>query len=257
MSQTSAAVEPVAIVTGAGSGIGAATAARLTRDGYRVVLADLDEAKLREVAASIGEDRALVHVTDVAEQAQVVSLIDAAVERFGRLDLLVNNAGTAVQAQLEELTLEDWRKVMATDVDSVFYACQAAVKHLKESKGSIVNVSSVSGTGGDWGMSAYNAAKGAVSNFTRALAMDLGEFGVRVNAVNPTFTRTAMTGDAQQDDELVEAMIARIPLGRAGEAEDVADVIAFLASRDARFVSGVNLPVDGGLSASNGQARQA
>lgn len=125
--------------------------------------------------------------------------------------------------------------------------------HLIKSHGCIVNVSSVSGLGGDWQMSFYNAAKGAVSNFTRALALDHGAEGVRVNAVCPSLTRSELTEDMFSDKALMAKFAERIPLGRAAEPDEVADVIAFLASHDARFVNGVNLPVDGGLSASNGQ----
>jgi meso-butanediol dehydrogenase / (S,S)-butanediol dehydrogenase / diacetyl reductase len=180
-----------------------------------------------------------------------------AVDRFRRLDVLVNNAGVVAKGTVTEASVEDWRRVMAIDVDAVFYCTRAAVPHLIAAKGCIVNVSSVSGLGGDWGMSFYNAAKGAVTNFTRALAMDLGAHGVRVNAVNPTLTWTGLTTGMEKDEALMAKFRERIPLGRAGEPEDVAAVIAFLASEDARFVSGVNLPVDGGLGASNGQPRQA
>ena len=181
----------------------------------------------------------------------------AAVGRFGRLDVLVNNAGVAPTGPFLEASVEDWRKVMAIDVDGVFYCIRAALPHLLTAKGSIVNVSSVSGLGGDWNMSFYNAAKGAVTNLTRSLALELGDKGVRVNAVNPSLTFTDLTQDMKDDDGLMAKFADRIPMGRGAEPEEIADVIAFLASHDARFVTGVNLPVDGGLSASNGQPRQA
>ena len=142
---------------------------------------------------------------------------------------------------------------MAIDVDGVFFCTRAALPHLLPTKGNIVNVSSVSGLGGDWNMSFYNAAKGAVTNLTRSLAQK----GVRVNAVNPGLTFTDLTEDMKDDAELMQRFADRIPLGRAAKAEEVADVIAFLASDDARYVTGVSLPVDGGLMASNGQPRQA
>lgn len=146
---------------------------------------------------------------------------------------------------------------MAIDVDGVFFCTRAALPHLIRSGGNIVNVSSVSGLGGDWNMSFYNAAKGAVSNFTRSLALELGERGVRVNAVNPGLTFTDLTEDMKGDTALMKRFAERIPLGRGAEPDEVADVIAFLASEDARYVTGVNLPVDGGLTASNGQPKQA
>ncbi|NYE22430.1 SDR family NAD(P)-dependent oxidoreductase [Pigmentiphaga litoralis] len=247
----------VVIVTGAGSGIGAATARRFATEGASVVLAGRTRDKLDDVAKTLGnDDKVLVRPTDVADLSDVEGLVQDAVARFGRLDVLVNNAGTVVEGKITEVSAEDWRKVMATDLDGVFHGCRAALPELIKTKGSIVNTSSVSGLGGDWGMSVYNAAKGAVTNFTRALAMDHGRDGVRVNAVCPSLTRSEMTDDMFANKELMAKFMERIPLGRAAEAEDIADVIAFLGSDDARFITGVNLPVDGGLSASNGQPPQ-
>jgi len=147
--------------------------------------------------------------------------------------------------------------VIDINVKGVMYLCRAAIPHLAKSGapggGAIVNTSSVSGTGGDWTMPIYNASKGAVTNLTRGLALQLGEQGIRVNAVCPSMTRTEMSAGIRDDEQLYEAFLRRIPLGRAGEPEDVAAVVAFLASEDARFVTGANLPVDGGVSASNGQ----
>lgn len=247
----------VVVVTGAGSGIGAATARRFAQEGANVVLAGRTEAKLRETADGLDASRVLVQPTDVAKLDEVQALVQAAVRRFGRLDVMVNNAGTAVEGTITELAPEDWRKVMSTDLDGVFYGCRTALPELIKTRGCIVNVSSVSGLGGDWRMSIYNAAKGAVTNFTRALAMDHGRDGVRVNAVCPSLTRTDMTKDMYADAGLMEKFAERIPLGRGAEPEEIAAVIAFLASEDARFVTGVNLPVDGGLGASNGQPPQA
>ncbi|WP_158045912.1 SDR family NAD(P)-dependent oxidoreductase [Skermanella pratensis] len=245
------------IVTGAGSGIGAATARRFSDEGAAVVLSGRSGDKLEAVAKDLPGDRTLVHVADVADQRAVEGLVAAAVERFGRLDVMVNNAGIAPTGPITEAPVEDWHAVIATDVNGVFYGCRAAVPHLVKTGGSIVNVSSVSGLGGDWNMSFYNAAKGAVTNFTRSLALELGAKGVRVNAVNPSLTFTDLTADMKDDAELMAKFKERIALGRAADPEDIAPVIAFLASDDARFVTGVNLPVDGGLSASNGQPPQA
>ncbi|MGF7209260.1 meso-butanediol dehydrogenase/(S,S)-butanediol dehydrogenase/diacetyl reductase [Skermanella aerolata] len=245
--------DKVVIVTGAGSGIGAATARRFSDEGASVVLSGRTESKLKDVAKDLDVGRTLVHVADVADQKSVEGLVAAAVEKFGRLDVLVNNAGIAPTGPVTEVPVEDWHSVIATDVSGVFYGCRAAAPHLLKTGGSIVNVSSVSGLGGDWNMSFYNAAKGAVSNFTRSLALELGGKGVRVNAVNPSLTFTDLTQDMKDDQKLMDKFMERIPLGRAANPEDIAPVIAFLASDDARFVNGVNLPVDGGLSASNGQ----
>jgi meso-butanediol dehydrogenase/(S,S)-butanediol dehydrogenase/diacetyl reductase len=247
----------VVIVTGAGSGIGAATARRFAREGASVVLVDRDQEKLNAVRSSLEGGQSMAHSADVSNEVEVRAMVETAISRFDRIDVLVNNAGVATTGPLLQLSTPEWRKVMETDLDGVFFCTRAALPELLKSKGCIINTSSVSGTGGDWNMAAYNAAKGAITNLTRSLAMELGEQGVRVNAVNPTFTATGMTEEMLGDQELVQKFLERIPLGRIGQPEDVADVIAFLASEDARFVTGVNLPVDGGLSASNGQPRQA
>lgn len=247
----------VVIVTGAGSGIGAATARMFAAQGAAVTLVGRSRDKLDKTASGLDAERTLLCVADVSQQAEVDKVVADTLARFGKLDVLVNNAGVAVTGKITEASPDDWRKVMSTDVDGVFYACRAALPALIRARGNIVNVSSVSGLGGDWGMGIYNAAKGAVTNFTRALALDHGADGVRVNAVCPTLTLTDMTEDMADDKALMAKFAERIPLGRAGEPDDIALAILFLASDDARFVTGVNLPVDGGLSASNGQPKQA
>jgi len=245
----------VAIVTGAGSGIGAATVKRFVRDGYKVVLNGRTKEKLQSVADSIDGDRVAVCAGDVSDPADVKALIDTAVETFGRIDTLVNNAGVAVFNEIEEVSVEDWDKVMATDVRGPFLAIRAALPHLETAKGSIINVSSVSGIGGDWNGFAYNAAKGALTNMTRAMALDLGAKGVRINAVAPSLTKTEMTTFVMENQSIMDAFADRLPMQRPAEPEEIADAIAFLASHDARFVNGAILPVDGGLSASNGQPK--
>jgi meso-butanediol dehydrogenase/(S,S)-butanediol dehydrogenase/diacetyl reductase len=248
--------DKVVIVTGAGSGIGKATACRFLDEGAKVALVGRTRKKLESVAEAYPGEVTLILDADISVEADVNAVVEKTVEKFGRLDVLVNNAGVVAEGDVAGLTTNDWRKVMATDLDGVFFASRAAIPHLTSAKGSIVNVSSVSGTGGDWGMAAYNAAKGAVTNLTRSMAMDHGKDGVRVNAVNPSFTITGMTQDMVGDKELVAKFNERFALEGPGKPEDVASVIAFLASDDARFVTGVNLPVDGGISASNGQPPQ-
>lgn len=243
------------IVTGAGSGIGAATARRFATEGGNVVLAGRRREALASTAEGLNADKVLAHSTDVSDQPSVEALVAATIDRFGSLDVLVNNAGVATTGLFGKSPVEDWRKIMATNVDGVFYCSRAALPHLLKSKGSIVNVSSVSGIGGDWGLSFYNASKGAVTNLTRAMAMELGAKGVRVNAVNPSLTESEMTTDLLEKKDVMAKFAERIPLGRPARPEEIAAVIAFLASDDASFVNGVNLPVDGGVSASNGQPK--
>ena len=247
--------EKVVIVTGAGSGIGAATAKRFAAEGAKVVLNGRTEEKLKTIAADLNAQETLIYPADVSQQSEVEGLVEATIKQFGQLDVLVNNAGVGLGGPLLEAKVEDWHKEFEIDVDSVFYACRAAVPHLVKTQGSIINVSSVSGLGGDWNFSFYNAAKGAVTNFTRSLALELGGQGVRVNAVNPSLTITEMAQSMTENQALMEKFQERIPMGRGAKPEEVASVIAFLASEDAAFVNGVNLPVDGGLSASNGQPK--
>ncbi len=249
--------QKVVVVTGAGSGIGEATAKRFAREGASVVLVGRNEEKLKKVHAQLEGEGHLVRAADVADLSDVEALFKEVASHFGRLDVLVNNAGIVKSGKVTELEVQDWKELMSVDLDGVFYCTRTAMPALIASKGNIVNVSSASGMGGDWGMSFYNAAKGAITNFTRALALDHGADGVRVNAVCPSLTRSELTDDMMDNDALMAKFKERIALGRPAEPEDIGDVIAFLASDDARFVTGVNLPVDGGLSASNGQPPQA
>jgi meso-butanediol dehydrogenase/(S,S)-butanediol dehydrogenase/diacetyl reductase len=243
----------VVIVTGAGSGIGAGTARRFLQEGAFVVLNGRREAKLHETIAGFDAAKSRIHSGDVSDEAYVKRLLEDTVSKFGKLDVLVNNAGIATFGPFAQTTTQDWRKIMATDLDGVYFGAREALPHLLKTKGSIVNLSSVSGLGGDWGMSAYNAAKGAITNFTRALALEYGSRGVRINAVAPSLTSTDATSDIEKSEAVMVAFRERLPIGRAATPEEVAGVIAFLASDDASFVNGVILPVDGGLHASNGQ----
>jgi meso-butanediol dehydrogenase/(S,S)-butanediol dehydrogenase/diacetyl reductase len=245
--------DKVVIVTGAGTGIGAATARRFLREGATVVLNGRREQKLRDTVADIDPAKSLIHAGDVSDEAYIKRLVEDSVARFGRLDVLVNNAGFAIFGPFAELTTADWRRQLATDLDGVYFGTREALPHLLKTRGSIVNVSSASGLGGDWGGSGYNAAKGAVSNLTRSLALEYAARGVRVNAVAPSLTTTDATADLEKSEAAMSTFRERLPMGRPATPDEVAAVIAFLASDDASFVNGVILPVDGGLAASNGQ----
>jgi meso-butanediol dehydrogenase/(S,S)-butanediol dehydrogenase/diacetyl reductase len=242
----------VAIVTGAASGIGEATARQFSQHGATVVLVDRDGRKLRRVAASLPAERTRQRALDVADRTAVRRMIADAASRLGRIDVLHNNAGIYFEADAAGTSAEAWQRIFDVDVSAVLFASQAALPHLKKTRGCIVNTSSMAGLGGDRGQVAYNTMKGALSNLTRAMAIDHARDGIRVNAVCPSFTRTGMTVDDEKDPALVRAFLDRMPMGRLGEPDDVAKVVLFLASDYAGFVTGVNLPVDGGLSASNG-----
>ena len=241
------------LVTGASSGIGEATAKLFHADGANVVAVARDRQKLEAAfggLAGVVLQAADLSVPEAAQQAMAL-----AIDRFGQLDILVNNAGIARTGDVEATDAATFDEVIRTNVGGYFHMAKAAMPHLRETRGNIVMTSSVSGIGGDWDMLAYDTSKGAVTNMVRAMALDAGAHGVRVNAVNPTMTDTGMTKD-MQDAETLAKFKERIPMRRIGQPDDIAKAIAFLASDDAGFVTGVNLPVDGGLSASNGQPQQ-
>ena len=240
------------IITGAASGMGAAAAKRFSDEGANVVAMDLEQSDLDKGVGDLPADRTLLKAGDTSKMADAEAVVKAAVDRFGGVDVLINNAGTHTSGDVEKTSEEEWTRVLSVNVNGYFHMAKAALPHLKQAKGSIVMTSSVSGIGGDWGMAAYNTSKGAVTNMVRAMALDHGKDGVRVNAVCPTFTDTGMT-EEMKDQETIDKFLTRIPMKRIGQPKDIAAVMAFLASDDAGFVTGVNLPVDGGLSASNGQ----
>ena len=252
--------EKTVIVTGAGSGIGRATAIRFANEGANVVLVGRSAETLQETAEAFPQDRTWIHtdnfltvICDISVEAQVQEMMKRVIDKFERIDVLVNNAGKAIQGKITELSSEDWESAIDVNLNGTFYVCQAAMPHLIATKGNIINVSSLSGIGGDWNMAAYNAAKAGISNLTRTLALDHGADGVRVNAVNPSVTNTVMTSTIQDYSSKTDKFLDRCPLGRLAAPEEVAAVITFLASDDASMITGVNLPVDGGVSASNGQ----
>ncbi len=246
----------IALVTGAASGIGAATARRFAAEGARLMLGDLNEVGGAAIAKEIGGggDAVAFQATDVRDLEQVESLTNAAVERFGRLDVVFNNAGIGAYAETPDLDPEVWHNVIAADLHSVFYGCRAAIPHLRNSGGgSIVNTASISGLGGDYGLAVYNAAKGGVVNYTRTVAIDHAHENIRVNAVCPGPVESALTAPLLANSRLAEEYARLIPMGRVGKPEEIADVVAFLASDDARYVTGATLVVDGGLTAATGQ----
>lgn len=241
------------IVTGSSSGIGAASARRFAAEGANVILNSRSAESCRDIADELGEARSMIVAGDISDPHFCKDLVDRTVERFGGLDVLHANAGVATNGPLAEACDADIDKVIDINVKGALYSARAAYPALKASKGAVVMTSSVSGLGGDYQMAIYTASKGAVSQIVRSLALEWGADGIRVNAVNPSMTRTAMAGDMMDDPGIKEAFMHRVALKRFGEPEDVASVVAFLASDDAGFVTGVNLPVDGGVSASNGQ----
>jgi 3-oxoacyl-[acyl-carrier protein] reductase len=241
--------DKVALVTGAASGIGRATAHAFAAEGARVVLADVDrergEAAAAAIAASGGTaEFAYLDVTSAADADAAVAL---AVARFGGLDILVNNAGILADARLVKMTLEQWQRVIDVNLKGVFICGQRAAQAMIEGGrgGVILNASSVVGLYGNYGQTNYVATKSGLIGMTRTWARELGRHGIRVNAVAPGFIGTEIISD--MPEKVIEAMRERTPLGRVGEPQDIADAYVFLASDRAKFITGAVLSVDGGL----------
>jgi meso-butanediol dehydrogenase/(S,S)-butanediol dehydrogenase/diacetyl reductase len=242
--------DKIAIVTGAASGIGAETTRLLVAGGARVLAADIGAERLAAFAAEMGE-AVVPHVADMAEPAQVEAMVAAAVDRFGGLDILVNNAGVGSLARAADLDPAEWRRVMAIDLDAVFLACRVALPHLIARRGCIVSTASISGMGADYGFTAYNVAKSGVIALTRVMAIDYAKQGVRVNSVSPGLIATPLTSGMSQ--AVTAAFVRRVPMQRAGQPQEIAEVIAFLASPRASYLTGQNIAVDGGITAHTGQ----
>ena len=243
----------VAVVTGGGSGIGQGIARAFLDNGARVAVVGRRREKLEETLAGYDADRVLALTADVADADEAAGVVDAVVERFGALDVLVNNAAKYLSRPFAEMTSQEWDELRRTNVDAFVYLAQRALPELERSRGNVVVVGSVSGLRGDWGQSGYNATKALVMNFVQSLALDYGPRGVRLNSVAPAFTRTEATAGVGTDEASLAPFVNRIALGRPGQPADVAPAVLFLASEDAGYITGATLTVDGGTTASTGQ----
>lgn len=250
----------VALVTGGASGIGRRSAERMAGEGARVAITDVNAEGGRAAAAEIGGDVVFLE-HDVTDEAAWRRATARTLERFGRLDVVVNSAGVGTMGTVEETSLEDWRRVMAVNADGVFLGCKYGVEAIKRTSreagagGSIINLSSVSGIIGGHNLAAYNASKGAVRLLTKSVALHCARKGynIRCNSVHPTFIDTPMVRamiDRAPDPGVVEAKLERqVPLGRLGEPDDIAWGVVYLASNESKYMTGAEFVVDGGITA--------
>jgi 3(or 17)beta-hydroxysteroid dehydrogenase len=244
-----------ALLTGAASGIGLQTSIRLAEEGARVMMTDINLEKVRQQAEKIDANATFLKL-DITEEEEWISVLDETVKRFDRLDILVNSAGMVLIADVEQITLEDWRKVHAVNLDGTFLGCKHGVRVMKEfGAGSIINLSSVSGMIGGFNLAAYNSSKGAVRMLTKSVALHCARagYGIRCNSIHPTFIETpmleSMIRDSPDPEKARQTLVRQVPLRRIGKPEDVANMIVYLASDESTFVTGTEMVIDGGVIA--------
>lgn len=248
----------IALVTGAAQGLGAAIAGMLANQGAKVILTDINASGGAATAAAINAslpDSAAFLEQDVTKEERWQEVLAATVERFGGLNILVNNAGIGSVANIEDESLDGWHRVHAIDLDSVFLGCKYAIPHIAASGGgSIVNISSISGIIAAHNLAAYNSAKAAVRHLSKSVALHCARSGnnIRCNSVHPVFIDTpildGMIGDNSRENVL-QKLGRQVPLGRVGKPDDVAYAVLYLASDESQFVTGSEIRVDGGISA--------
>ena len=233
-----------AVITGAARGIGLATTRLMIEQGFQVAMVDRDAEELTKACAEL--DQAKAFVADISDPQAVTALFDDVITWSGQIDALVNNAGVADFGPIEETSFERWRTVMATNLDGVFLCSQAAVPHLKKTKGAIVNIASISGLRASTLRVAYGTSKAGVIQLTQQQAAELGEYGIRANAVAPGPVRTKLAMAVHSQD-IIDAYHDALPLNRYGSEGEIAEAIVFLASDRASFISGQTLAADGGF----------
>ena len=243
----------VALISGGARGQGAAEANLFAREGAKAVFGDVLDDQGKQVEAEIhevGGEALYIHL-DVTREADWVSAVETAVSRYGKLDILVDNAGITIRRTIEDTTKEDWDRIMAINAKGVFLGTKQAIPAMRQSGGgSIVNISSTAGlVGGPYSGASYSATKGAVRLFTKSTAIQYAKEGIRCNSVHPGLLETPMTEDILADAAHREERTQRIPLGKIGTAEDIAYGVLYLASDEASFITGSELVIDGGATA--------
>ena len=236
----------VAVITGGGSGIGAATARLFAEEGAKVLIADWDEAPAQAVAQEIAQAGGTADAVkvDVSDQARIAATIDGVVERWGQLDILVNNAGIARDGTTSKIQQHMWDQVMAVNLAGVFWGSQAALKHMKaRGYGRVVNTASIAAYGA-FGQTNYAASKAGVLGLTYSQALEFSKYGITINAIGPGIIDTPLSRTAKQD--VRDTLVKKIPAGRIGQPEDIARGFLFLASPKAGFITGQFLKIDGG-----------
>jgi meso-butanediol dehydrogenase/(S,S)-butanediol dehydrogenase/diacetyl reductase len=250
-------LDKVALVTGSSSGIGFAVAERFLHEGAKVMITGRSRARCRSALKQlkqVREGRVDFVSGDVSNAEDAKSMVTKTVERFGRIDILVNNAGIYLEKRAEDTTEDEWDSIVDINLKGVFLASKAAYAYFKKQhRGVIINISSVAGLYGDLNCAAYCAAKGGISNLTRAMALDYAKENIRVNAVCPAAIDTPMLDEEARRHKdrrkYLRVSAEAQPIGRVGTAEEVAFTVLMLTSNEASFITGVNMPVDGGLTA--------
>jgi len=240
-----------AMITGAGDGIGRIAALALAEAGARVAVTDIDDAAARRVADEIASDGGTARAwrLDIADEAAIVRTVAEIAETFGRIDVLINNAGITKRVPTVEFASQDWHRIIDINLTGAFVACREVGRHmLAAGSGRIVNIASIMGIsgGGLFPSIAYHASKGGLVNMTRGLAAEWGQRGIRVNAIAPTFVSTRLTENLRRDEAMVAAIEGRTPMGRFAEPQELAGGILYLASRASSMVTGHILAIDGG-----------
>ena len=242
----------VAIVTGGASGIGESTSRVFVREGAKVVIGDIDEARGNALASELGDD-AVFQVLDVTSESAWDAAVEVATSRWCRLDVVVNNAGMSGakgRPVVEDVVLDDWNDVFAVNSTGVMLGTRAGIAEMRKiGGGSIINVSSIFGIVGSRAGAAYHASKGAARTFSKAAAVQYAKDNIRVNSVHPGFTDTPMTLDIHSDPEIHEFRVGMTPMGLLGKPEDIANGILYLASDETAWVTGIELVIDGGETA--------